>query len=164
MTKRKRKWGALDIVILVIVLAVIGAAVYYFTHNNVGDSAASSGDTDVTYVVEIKDVDEDIENIVVIGDDLYYTESGAYIGEITSVERVPYYVDAYQQDTGTMVSEDVDGKYNVKVTVSARADVSESETSVNGVPVMVGSALNVNASTFGGNGYCVELEVANNGD
>lgn len=160
MTEKKRKPGILDIIIFVVVLAVIGAAVYYFTHNNVGGSAASSGSTEVTYVVEIKDVNEDIENIIVAGDDLYYTESGAYIGQIEKVERIPYYVDAYQADTGTMASEDVDGKYNVKITVSARADVSESETRVNNVPVMVGAQLSVNCSTFGGSGYCVELEVA----
>lgn len=162
MADKKRKLGVLDVVIIMAVLAVIGAAVYYFTHNNVGNSAASSGATEVTYIVEIKDVSENIEEFAVIGDDLYFTESGAYIGKIEAVERRPYYVDVYHADSGTMVSEDVDGKYNVRITVSARADMSDSETTVNGVPVMVGAPLNVNSSTIGGNGYCVKLEVANN--
>lgn len=158
MQNRKRKPGFLDILVLLVVIALIGAAAFYFSHNNVGNSAASSGTQEITFVLEVKDVSKDFADQIIIGDGLYYSESDAYIGEVTAVEQIPYYSDHYQADTDTVVSMAVEGKYNAKVTVKAKADVSESATTVNGVNVMIGSELSVRTSTVGGSSYCVELE------
>lgn len=158
MQNKKRKPGFLDFLVILVVLALIGAAVYYFTHNTVGDSATSTGSQEITYVLEVKDVNKDFADQIIIGDGLYYTESNAYLGKVTSAEEIPYEIDRYQADTNTVVPEAVEGKYNARITVKAKADISESATTVNGVNVMVGSDLSVRTSTVGGSSYCVELE------
>ena len=158
MHNKKRKPGFLDIFVLLVVIAVIAAATYYFTHNHVGDSAASRGEQEITYVLEVKEVSENFMDRIIIGDSLYYTESDAYIGEVTAAEVIPYYADRYQEDTGTVDNAAVEGKYNARITVKANADVNEAATTVNGVKVMVGSEVNARTSTVGGLSYCVELE------
>jgi hypothetical protein len=158
MQNKKRKPGFLDFLVILVVIALIGAAAYYFTHNNVGDSATSTGAQEITYVLEVKEVSEDFADQVIIGDSLYYTESNAYMGEVTAAEVIPYYTDHYQENTNTVVSEAVEGKYNARITVKAMANISASATTVNDVNVMVGSEINIRTSTVGGSSYCVELE------
>lgn len=158
MEHKKRKPGFLDIFVLLVVIALIAAAAYYFTHNHVGGSAASAGKQEITYVLEMKSVSEDFIDRIIIGDNLYYTESDALIGEVTGAEVIPYYADRYQEDKGTVDSAAVDGKYNARITVKANADISEAATTVNGVMVMVGSEVNARTSTVGGLSYCVKLE------
>ncbi|HMM06437.1 MAG TPA: DUF4330 domain-containing protein [Clostridiales bacterium] len=158
MQNKRRRPGFLDIVVLLVVIGIIAAAAYYFTHNHVGNSAASTGEQEITYVLEMKDVSADFVDRIIIGDKLYYTESDAFIGEVTAAEVIPYYADRYQDDKGTVDSAAVEGKYNARITVKANADISEAATTVNGVKVMVGSEVNARTSTVGGSSYCVELE------
>ena len=158
MEHKIRKPGFLDLILLLVVIGIIAAAAYYFTHNHVGDSAASTGQQEITYVLEVKDVSENFIDQIIIGDSLYYTESNAYIGEVIEAELIPYYVDRYQEDTAAVTSQAVAGKYNAWVTVKANADISEAATTVNGVKVMVGSEVNAKTSTVGGSSYCVKLE------
>lgn len=162
MEHKRRRLGFLDILVILVVLAVIGAAVYYFSNNTVGDSAAASGQDEITYVLQIENVNADFADQVIIGDGVYDSEADTYIGKVTAAEVVPYSVDSYQEDTGTVVSKEVEGKYNGRITVKASADISDSETSVNGINVMVGSNLNVRTSNEGGVAYCVKLEEPDN--
>lgn len=158
MAEKKRKWGILDIIVILGVLVVIGGAVFYFTHNSVGDSAMSSGTCDITYVLEFKDAPADIEDRIVIGDEIYEAEAGVLIGTVEAVEIRPYVIDEYKSETGMMGEAEVEDLHNAQITVSASAVVSESATTVNDVDVMVGSGVNFYTSTFGGSGYCVKLE------
>ena len=164
MAKGKRKLGALDIILICGVLLIVAGVAYYFTHNNVGNSASSSGKYDVSYILEVKEVPEDFDEQVIIGDDVYYTESNTYIGKVEAVEVIPYYSDYFDASTGHMDTKAIDGKYNARLTISAQADISESATSVNDVDVMVGSGLGIHTSTVGGLGYCIQLEEASYGD
>ena len=158
MEHKKRKLGVLDLLVIIAVLAVVAAAVYYFTHNEVGNSAASSGKNQISYVLEIQDVPASFADQIIIGDSVYESQSDAYIGKVTAAKLVPYRVDAYQKDRDTVVAKEVQGKYCLRVTVTALADISAASTEVNSIPVMVGSQVNVRTSTVGGVSYCIKLE------
>lgn len=158
MAEKKRKPGLLDIVIIAAVLAVIAVVGWYFTHNNVGGSAAGSGKYEITYTILVKDVNKDAAESIIPGDSVYYSESGAYIGEIVSAEVVPFYYDNLNPATGMMEEELSDDLYNAEVTVTAKASISESATSVNDVDVMVGTKIGFRTSNFGAEGYVTALE------
>ena len=155
----KKKPGALDIIVILAVIAVAAVIVFYLSHNSVGDSAVGGGSYEISYTVEFKhNINKDAADNITPGDNVYNAESGAYIGEVESAEIVPLRIDGYDEATKSFVLREAEDKYALLLTVKAKADVTESATSVNGVNVMVGEELAIHTPTFGSEGFCIGLE------
>ena len=124
--KKRGRW--LDILVLVLVVVLIGGAVYKFKK---ADTTANTGTlTAVTYTVEIQKVRQFAESNIRSGDKLYDKTSGNCIGTVTAVALSPAYEPMVGAD-GEAVLAPVENRYDVLLTVEAEAQESGGSYYVN---------------------------------
>lgn len=153
---KKRKFGALDVVVILFVIAVVVVAVKFFATDQ-GKTTANSGQ-DVSFTVEILKVNETFLDEIAVGDKVYDVKAGGYLGTVSDMELVPYKETTYDPASDSAKDVAVDGLLNALITVDATAEISDRKTSVSGVDIMVGAPISMHSGGFAGTGYCVILE------
>lgn len=153
---RKRKFGALDVVILLVIVAIVVVAIKFFATDD-SDTASGSGEA-VAFTVEITNVPQNFLEGIEAGDKVYDAKAGGYLGTVAHVELVPARAIVYDPATNMNIETEVEGIQNAHVTVETQADVTERNTSVSGNDIMVGTELSLRSRNFAGSGYCIVLE------
>ena len=155
--RKRRGVGILDVVILVVIVAgaIFASRFFGWTSSTPSDAQTSK----ISFSVELTELEEEFTDNVIIGQDVYDSEKGTYLGKVSDVS-VGKHISKSQPDLsgGVMRSSEVDGLYDIKITVEADASVSSSETSVNGRMIAVGEKICIRTKTIAGEGYCVDLE------
>jgi hypothetical protein len=154
---KRRKFGLLDVLIILVVIGVIVFAVKY--SDNKSTSAGSGQGNNITFTVEIGKVEKNFFDGVEVEDAVYDNAKGGYLGEVVSTELKPYTTRVVDEKDGKIRYAEVEGMYNAYVTIAAQAVIGESSTTVNNVSVMIGQELYPRSSDFAGSGYCVELDL-----
>lgn len=153
---RKRKFGALDVVIILVIIAIVVVAVKFFATDSDG-AGSSSGDT-VHFTVEISNVPANYLEGIAEGDEVYDAKVGGYLGTVVDAELVTATAIVYDPNTNTNREVDVEDTQNARITVEAQAEISDRNTSVSGNDIMVGTELSLRSNNFAGSGYCIILE------
>ena len=98
MTGKKKKIGLADVLILLLIIAVIGAAViFYFSGHTFG-----SGDAvQITYEVRVTKVRSELTSHVNYGDKVWDSVYGEYIGVVEKVRTEQYTEQVVDRATGT---------------------------------------------------------------
>lgn len=115
----KRRLNRLDIFIVVMLVIVIGIFAYKKTTTAYD---AFKGDAEIPQMEEmsltyyVENVRDYTYNAVVVGDAFYDDDSGAYIGEAKKVWKEPFR-NEIQKNDGTVVYEEVPGRFVVYVTI-----------------------------------------------
>lgn len=113
----KRKIGAADILILLVVLALIGAAVYKFTVVNRQESAGVDDAAKLwTYTAYIDEVRMATVNALHEGDLIFDENTGVCIGTITEVSYEPFMKNVLQND-GAIRQVEFPDYYSVTLTI-----------------------------------------------
>lgn len=114
--------SAIDILV-VIVLVVLGAAVYvrFFSSSTTAVSVAK--DDAFTYQLNVQEVRYATYEALRVGDYLYDKENGTKLGQITDISCKPAMGD-YPLADGTIVYAPVVDRYEVLLTISAEGMVS----------------------------------------
>ncbi len=158
--KRNGRFNFIDFLLIVIILAVIAVALIYLVPG-LTERMVSSGETEITYVLEFRGVDADFIANIQNGDGVYSASKNFKIGTVKSVATDSYTSLVYDPATNSGVLTEHPTLKTLIVTVKATAvyDIGEGY-SVNGERIAVGREYYVRTPNFTGTAYCVEVETS----
>lgn len=161
-TKEKRSWRftALDLIILIVLLAVIALAVWFFGPFG-GADAGDNTQVNIEYTVEIKGMEEAYLDNIRVGETVIDSVTKKSIGTITAVETMPFIDYILNTEDGVLLEKEYPGQYTLLVTVSSPAAQNERGYHIDGYRVAIGALHYIQLPNFVGSGYCIGVEAAN---
>ena len=112
----KKKWNALDVILLLLLLAVLAAGGYKLL-SNAKNRSVQTDNQEIVYTASFNDVRGFTADVIHVGDRLYDNTTGAYMGTITAVEAEPFRT-AESDSQGQVILAEKSGYYSVHVTVA----------------------------------------------
>ncbi len=160
--KKKRRFNFIDLLLILIVVVLVASVIYVFVPRNFIKGIFTDKTVDIEYSIEITGVDKEFIENIKENDIILDGVSKANIGTVKAVnvqeQTVLKYVDGSNQ--GTLVP--VEDKYDLIVTITAKADFNEGEGySINGTRIAVGEKINAVFPNYIGQGYCISVPVSN---
>ncbi len=158
-TEAKRgRFNIVDALLILVMLALCFAALYIADPFN-WFSANTVRDTTLKYVVEIKEVNDDVKTNVKVGDRVFNSHTNNDIGKVTFLKTQPSYRWEYVEGGAEMIKKTVAGKSDVFVTVDVICTYEKGVGyTVDGQQIAVGMPITVRTSGFVGSGYVVSIE------
>lgn len=160
--KKKRKFNFIDLLIVLVILAVVGIIAYVFSPWGHIEKLWSKDTAELTYLVEIKDVDINYIEKIREGDSAVNAvtkNSMGKIAEVVSVESA-YVYDYALDENGEMrcVVSEKPNKFNVTVKIVAEATYTKNVGySVNGCRVAIGESFDLRFPLYSCVGYCTQM-------
>lgn len=158
---KKARFNFIDALIILVILAIIGAAVYLIAMDRHTNRSANLGNVD--YVVRISGASEDALAFITIGDTVKDSVSGEVMGIIRAVrtEKSPYYGSyAKKADDGSysLTKSQYPDRYDVYVTISANATIDARGIYYLGTTkLLTGSAVYFKVPSFAAVSYVTEV-------
>lgn len=161
--KKKIRFNLIDFLLIVIALLVVAVLVYVFVPNSFIKGIFADDTVVIQYAIEFKGVDEAFLDSIKDNDIVIDSVTKAEIGTVTAVDySTPYTELKYNGDSENPrgVLSVVPGKYNVIVTITAKASYSE-ETgyAISGVRMAVGEQIFARFPNFTCEGYCISVPI-----
>ncbi len=153
---KKHKFNAVDAAIIVVIIAVVGAAIFLFT---AGGMSTVSDTVNIEYVVELRTVKKEFAGNFDVGQRLVDSVAKYQLGEVIhySVSETVY--NGNDMQTGALVSSYYPDHVNVELTVAAKASPGVYGRYVidGGYDISVGTTVYVRLPDYTGIGYCTAL-------
>ncbi len=156
--KKLRLFGKISIVDIGLVLLLVAFASAAVIFSTPQAASAKTSDEKITYVIELYKRKDGFINNVHVGDELFDSVRGVYIGEITDVSESPYMEDVPDFEADVFRRKPIDGWKYVYMTVKADAKISDSTTQVGQYDVLVGRDVYVKTKSFMAGGFIVKIE------
>ncbi len=155
--RKKATFTVIDALCGIIILAIGWVIISNIIHA-LPLTPTTSGDVKMTYVLTVTNVPEDIMTQIKTDQVIYDRDSGEALGTVSSIVHTPYIIKGINQTTGELISNTVEGRYNINITVSAEAKEVDNSYRVNGVTVACGLSYQFRTSTVALDGTCVSLK------
>jgi len=154
-----------DILWAVLIVVLVFGAMQFSAPQEV---SARAGDVTVRYTIELGDrrnaagerrlAWEGFHENVHVGETLFDAQMGFVIGTVVDVYARPFYVDAFDENSGAIRRARVDGLEYVYIVVEARAQISDYETLIGSHPIAVGRDIMVRNKHFASEGFVITIE------
>lgn len=149
--KIKRKFNVVDFLVLVLVVAIIGVAIYAVVYWANIKSLWATSTTDLQYAVELRGVDQKFVDKIKNGDAVTDAVSKNQLGIVDRVDKIEKYTTFSE---GTLVEHP--DKFNITVYISATAEYEQGVGyTVNGRRIAVGEIIEMRFPNFSSVAYCV---------
>ena len=157
-TQKKHKFNAVDAAIIIVIVAIIGTAVFFFARGNDDQASFAPQTYDIEYVIEFRDIRDEFADNFKIGDKVTDAQELSHIGEIVAVEITDATYSA-SNATGELVISDYPDYSNVSVTVSASAYVGSLGRFIvgEGYDIAIGKPIDVRTPNYTGTAYCTQI-------
>ena len=153
----KSRFNIVDIIVILIAAAIVFGFFWSFDPFDWFDGGVDFRDAAISYVVEIKGVDNELVSSVRIGDNVIDNVSSDIIGNVTEVTVQPSY--EWVSENGEMIKREMVGKSDMFIEVTARCIYKLGlGYGVNGNQITVGSRLSLRTINFSGVGYCISMK------
>ena len=158
---KKARFNFIDAIIILVILAVIGAAVYLIAVESRVNRSANMGNID--YVVRISGVSEDALSFISVGDAVKDSVSGETMGIIRTVrtEKTRYYGSVAKKNADgsyTLPKSEYPDRYDVYVTISANAtEDARGIYYIGTTKILTGSAVYFKVSSFASVSYITDV-------
>lgn len=149
--KIKRKFNVVDFLVLVLIVAIIGVAIYAVVYWANIKSLWATSTTDLQYAVELRGVDQKFVDKIKNGDAVTDAVSKNQLGIVDRVDKIEKYTTFSE---GTLVEHP--DKFNITVYISATAEYEQGVGyTVNGRRIAVGEIIEMRFPNFSSVAYCV---------
>lgn len=137
----KRKSVFFNFIDVFIILAIIGILfVFGFYATGKWQDNNKNNAKELTYRIEVSDVDKDVAKMFKVGDKLRDSRKDTSVGEVVRVDSIkPYIVSAENAKDGTFVKSQKPGKYTVTLDVKSAYESSGTDIKIDDVDIKVGS-------------------------
>ena len=158
--EQRSRFNFIDILIILIILGVVGAAIYLIATETAQDRLAENAN--IEFTVRISSVDAEYLSLIAEEQTVKDSETNAVIGTIRSVrtENARYYgKTAIPTENGyTVTTSEYEDKYDVYVTISAYAKEDERGIYyVGDTRILVGSPVYFQVPSYSSVSYIVEF-------
>ena len=161
LQKSKIKWrlSLFDVIFIVCALIAAGLIVFLSGRSDGGVNIVTSASQEsVVYTIEFQGMLPSTAELVKPGDSLVDKVERRAIGTVVSVEVKPGTTLQKSFITGERIVTEVPGRVDAIVVVSAQGTVTDSQISVNGFAVHVGTRVSVNGPLYNGVGFIINIE------
>lgn len=160
--RQKTRFNFIDALIILIILAVVGAAVYLIVTGNRETRRAESAN--VEFTVRLSAVDEKYLSLIRENETVKNSSTDQVIGTIQKVtaEKTRYYGDtAISTANGyTITASEYDDKYDVYITISAYAKADDRGIyTIGSSRILVGAPIYFKVPSFTSVSYITEFSV-----
>ena len=155
--RKKAAFTVIDALCWIIIVAIAWLIIPNILHA-LPLTPTTSGEVKMTYVITVTDLPEDIVAQIKTDQVIYDLQSGEALGTVSSIVHTPYIIKGVNQSTGELISNTVEGRYNINITVSAEAKEVDNSYQVNGITVACGLNYQVRTATVALDGTCVSLK------
>ncbi len=160
--KKKRRFNFIDFLIILLILSFIALLIYSFSPFSRLSELLNTETVELTYVVELRNVDTDFIDFVEVNDNVINANTKSSLGTVYQIDRVQSTVLGYEiNDAGRPygVLVPVDNKYDITLYITASAKYEEGVGyTIDGCRIAVGEELNLRFPNFAHNAYCVALD------
>ena len=153
---KKRKFNAIDAVILLVIAAAVGVAIFLFSSEEVETPMSR---VKLEYVVDIKSISDDIAAEFNIGDKMVDSVQKYNLGQIIAVEYENAVYAGEDIVNGKATAYDYPDHTRVILTMLADATVGDNGRYLidGGYDISVGTAVYIRLPGFNGIGYCTSF-------
>lgn len=156
MKETKRRFNVVDIVLIALAaLAVVG--VLALRDRSTG-ADASRDTVPMRFTVEFTRAPHGMTDAMRLGDDVYRSTDGAYLGKLADFYAVPHVENMYSEVTGTFVEYGCEESDDVYVTVEGDCYSTAKDIVFGSVPIKVGAELNLKGKGYAKIGYIVGID------
>jgi hypothetical protein len=155
MTKRPAaaKFNLVDLVIVVVVISLLAAGVYKLFFAN---QELQAQEQQVEYRVLLENVRKPTVDAFADGQKVREYQTNIDLGTVTGKESGPYTQPVPTLD-GKVVNAPVPEKYNLTVTISSPAVISDNNVTINGKEIKTGDKITVKTNTASSTGTVMEV-------
>lgn len=154
--EKRFKFSFLDAMLLLVFAVAVAALAYIFFGRDKGNIVKSEK-VNIVYVIETKEVREELKGLVSVGDKIVDTVGHYALGEVIDVRYPVMMYNGFNNETGLFAETPYPGHVKVTITVSAEADVVNGQYSVGGYRISAGTKVYFRVPDFTYSGYCVSL-------
>ncbi len=157
MSKRKLRFNAIDVLILLVIAAVLFVLLYVFVLSDNKSEQAEVEYQNIQYVIELTNLDERFDGTVQRGQKVQDAIEKKNIGVVSGVQTVPYEKITFNYDEGKETVATMEGRVSMKITVDARAVENDRDFTVDGCVIKVGRQYSLILPEMYASGYCIEI-------
>ncbi len=155
-TKKRWKINFFDIVIIILVIALAAGFLYFRSSRQAADDSTM---VDITYELELNDLNENTQGMIKEGDVLIDKVKRFEIGEVQSVEFVPFERQVEDIENGQIVSSEVPDRVSARITLKVPCqDNGATLTADSGFEIRIGKSVSVLGAGYSGAGYITGIE------
>lgn len=157
--KLKLRLNLFDIIFIVCVLIIAGLIMIYLNRNTGSVSVLPSGTREtVVYTIELQGMIDGTADLIKPGDSLIDKVEKRALGNVISVTLVPSTTLSKNYVTGDRIIVEVPGKTDAVLVVTAQATVTDSQISVDGYAIRVGTRVSINGPLYNSSGFITDIE------
>lgn len=161
--RQKTRFNFIDVLIILIILAVVGAAVYLIVTGNM--ETRRSENSNIEFTVRLSAVDEEYLSLIRENETVKDSSTDRAIGTIKKIttEKTRYYGNiAVPTENGyTVTTAEYDDKYDVYVTISAYAKANDRGIYMIGnLRILVGAPINFKVPSFTSVSYITDFSAS----
>ena len=157
MNKRKIRFNAIDVLLILVLLAIVAAVLYIFVLSDRGGDTLTAATHPIEYVIEVSEVEEQYVSLIKEGQPVEDAVWRKQIGTVAGVEAAPYEKVLFDYKNNEETTASRDGYVTLKITVAADAEETDRAFLVNGDAIRVGLKYSVRLPDFYGEGFCTKL-------
>lgn len=158
MNKRKLRFNAVDVLIILLAATVAFVLLYVFVLSDRSADVAGVNTVKIQYVVEIQNIDSRFSESVRRGQAVEDAITRKSIGTVVGVEAKDFEKITFDYDTGRETSSVAEGQITLRVTVEAEAVETDRAFLVDGCEIRVGKQFSLILPELYGVGYCIALQ------
>jgi hypothetical protein len=160
MTENKEKKFAFNFIDVIIILAVLLVVVFFaFYATGKWQDNNNQNASELTYTIEIPDVDKDVAGMFKVGDKLRDSRKDTSVGEIVEIEKIePYTVPTENAQNGTFIESVKPNKYTVTLDVKSAYEKANNAIKIDDVDIKVGSGFIVKGNGYAANALIVGVK------
>lgn len=160
--KHKKKFNFIDFLIVLVVIAIVGILIYLFSPWAQIEKLLSDDSVELTYYVEIKDVDIEYMDSIQEKDGVINAVNKNSLGSVVEIAKIEkaYVYDYVDDGQGglTCVRTEHPQKYNITLKIVATAEYEEGiGYSIGGTRIAIGEALDMRFPQYSCRGYCTQM-------
>ncbi len=154
MTEKRMRFTVIDAIIILVVIAAAAVLAVKVMPSMLSNTEKEK----VSFTVLIQRQDESFAEAVTVGDNVTISLTEKDGGVVKAVASEPAKTLAYNSIDGTYANKEIEGKYDVYVTIEAEMEVSELAMKAGGTAVKVGADIPVRGKGYASNGYVIEID------
>ena len=156
-TVKKHKFNAVDAVIIIAIVAVIGAVLLFFTMG--GTETIANETVSIEYVVEFRTVRNEFTGNFALDESVVDSVAKYQLGKVIDYAVTPATYVGNDFSAGAAVISEYPEHSNVSLTVSAEATVGADGRYIigGGYDISVGTAMHIRLPNYTDTGYCTQI-------
>lgn len=152
----KKKLNLVDAVLILLIVAAVAACFLFLRQR--GTITTQDNTTPMRFTVELRKVYPETIERLEIGQNVYRSTDGTYLGTLADFSYEPYTETEYSQLLERYVTYEWDGRYYLYLVIEGPGYETERDVVINGLTQKIGDEIYVKGKGYAGAGYVVGVD------